>query len=46
MFKIQCAGCLRDFDLKDAKRIGKYRYCPECQKFIVDTLVNKNIDNV
>jgi len=47
MFKIQCAGCLRDFDFVDAKRIGKYYYCLDCQKFIVNKLsdLGKN-DNV
>ena len=49
MFRVQCAGCLRDFNIIETKRIGKYRYCQDCQKYIVDKLVNKsngNSDNV
>jgi len=35
---IQCAGCLKDCNLIDAKRIGKYYYCPTCQSYIINSL--------
>ena len=40
MFKIQCAACLKDFDLFDAKRIGRHLYCKDCQSYIVDKLID------